>query len=128
MSAGELVESRELAQRVLAQAAAEHDPARRVETAQKLIAKSPSGVIERDELATHLRAMAVLLRDVEVLATGADDLALANADVRPALEKLTNAYQGARGTRAFAAIDRALFALERNAGVKLVADWLVLQL
>ena len=33
-----------------------------------------------------------------------------------------------RGTRAFAAIDRALFALERNAGVKLVADWLVLQL
>jgi DNA polymerase-3 subunit delta' len=128
MSAGELVESRELAQRVLTQAAAEHDPARRVETAQRLIAKSPSGVIERDELATHLRAMAVLLRDVEVLATGADDRALANADVRPALEKLTNAYQGARGTRAFAAIDRALFALERNAGVKLVADWLVLQL
>ncbi len=128
MSADELVESRELAQRVLAQAAAQHDPARRVETAQQLITKPPSGVTERDQLATHLRAMAVLLRDVEVLATGADDRALANADVRPALEKLTNAYRGARGTRAFAAIDRALFALERNAGVKLVADWLVLQL
>ena len=128
MSADELVESRELAQRVLAQAAAQHDPARRVETAQQLITKPPSGVTERDQLATHLRAMAVLLRDVEVLATGADDRALANADVRPALEKLTNTYQGARGTRAFAAIDRALFALERNAGVKLVADWLVLQL
>jgi hypothetical protein len=53
---------------------------------------------------------------------------LANADVRPVLERLTNTYRGARGTRAFAAIDRALFALERNAGVKLVADWLVLQL
>jgi DNA polymerase-3 subunit delta' len=128
MSADELVESRELAQRVLAQAAAQHDPARRVETAQQLITKPPSGVTERDQLATHLRAMAVLLRDVEVLATGADDRALANADVRPALEKLTSTYRGARGTRAFAAIDRALFALERNAGVKLVADWLVLQL
>jgi DNA polymerase-3 subunit delta' len=128
MSADELVESRELAQRVLAQAAAQHDPARRVETAQQLITKPPSGVTERDQLATHLRAMAVLLRDVEVLATGADDRVLANADVRPLLERLTNTYRGARGTRAFAAIDRALFALERNAGVKLVADWLVLQL
>jgi len=128
MSADELVESRELAQRVLAQAAAQHDPARRVETAQQLITKPPSGVTERDQLATHLRAMAVLLRDVEVLATVADDRELANADVRPVLERLTNTYRGARGTRAFAAIDRALFALERNAGVKLVADWLVLQL
>ncbi|HMB78538.1 MAG TPA: hypothetical protein VKI43_00655, partial [Vicinamibacterales bacterium] len=77
---------------------------------------------------THLRAMAVLLRDVEVLATGADERTLANADVRPALERLTETYRGERGTRAFAAVDRALFALQRNAGVKLVADWLVLQL
>jgi DNA polymerase-3 subunit delta' len=127
-SAGELVESRDLAQRVLAQAAAHNDPARRVESAQQLITKPPSGVTERDQLATHLRAMAVLLRDVEVLATGADERTLANADVRPALERLSNTYRGERGTRAFAAVDRALFALQRNAGVKLVADWLVLQL
>lgn len=127
-SAGDLVESRELAQRVLAQAAAERDPARRIDAAKELLTRSSGGVTEREQLATHLRAMAVLLRDVEVLATGADDRALANADVRPVLERLTNAYRGARGTRAFAAIDRALFALERNAGVKLVADWLVLQL
>jgi DNA polymerase-3 subunit delta' len=127
-SAGDLVESRELAQRVLAQAAAQQDPARRIAAAQELLTKPPAGVTERDHLATHLRAMAVLLRDVEVLATGADDRVVANADVRPVLERLTNAYRGARGTRAFAAIDRALFALERNAGVKLVADWLVLQL
>jgi len=127
-SAGELVESRGLAQRVLEQAATQHDPARRVESAQQLVTKPPSGVTERDQLATHLRAMAVLLRDVEVLATGADERTLANADVRPALERLTPAYRGERGTRAFAAVDRALFALQRNAGVKLVADWLVLQL
>jgi DNA polymerase-3 subunit delta' len=127
-SAGELVESRELAQSVLERVAGQHDPARRVESAQQLITKPPSGVTERDQLATHLRAMAVLLRDVEVLATGGDERTLANADVRPALERLTTAYRGERGTRAFAAVDRALFALQRNAGVKLVADWLVLQL
>jgi DNA polymerase-3 subunit delta' len=127
-SAGELVESRDLAQKVLEKAAAQPDPARRIETAQQLITKPASGLSERDQLATHLRAMAVLLRDVEVVATGADERALANADVRPALERLSTTYRGERGTRAFAAVDRALLALQRNAGVKLVADWLVLQL
>ena len=127
-SAGELVESRDLAQRVLAQAAAQDDPARRIESAKELVAKAAGGAGEREQLATHLRAMAVLLRDVAVLATHADQRTLANPDVRPSLEGLANTYQGERGTRAFAAVDRALFALQRNAGVKLVADWLVLQL
>ena len=102
--------------------------ARRIASAQQLVPKPPAGVSERDQLATHLRAMAVLLRDVAVLATRADERTLANSDVRPALEQLTNTYHGERGTRAFAAVDRALFALQRNAGVKLVADWVVLQL
>ena len=127
-SAGELVESRDIAQRVLAQAAAQTDPARRIDSAKELLAKGSGAASEREQLATHLRAMAVLLRDVEVLATRADERTLANPDVRPALDRLTNAFQGERGTRAFAAVDRALFALQRNAGVKLVADWLVLQL
>ncbi len=127
-SAGERVESRDRAQRVLTHAATHHDPARRIDAAKELLTKASGGVSEREQLATHLRAMAVLLRDVEALATGADEHALVNADVRPALERLTNTYRGPRGTRAFAAVDRALVALERNAGVKLVADWLVLQL
>jgi len=37
-------------------------------------------------------------------------------------------YRGDRGIRAFAAVQTPLVALERNAGVKIVADWLVLQL
>jgi hypothetical protein len=72
--------------------------------------------------------MASLLRDIELLSTRADARALANPDVQPALERLTDAYRGERGIRAFTAVDRALVALERNAGVKIVADWLVLQL
>ena len=127
-SAEDVVVSRDLAQLVLERAAAQADPARRIDSAKELLTKPPSGVTEREQMSTHLRAMSVLLRDVEVLATHADARTLANPDIRPALERLVIAYQGERGTRAFAAVDRALFALTRNAGVKLVADWLVLQL
>jgi len=81
---------------------------------------------------------ASLVRDVELLSTSADrrpstrlgatpsapkGLALAN----PELERLS-AYRGERGIRAFTAIEQALVALERNAGVKIVADWVLLQL
>ena len=128
-SADELVEARDLAQRVLAHAATTGDAARRLDGAKELLTKTGAGGAgDREQLATHLRAMSALLRDVEVLATRADVRALANPDVQPALERLTKTYQGERGMRAFTAIDRALVALERNAGVKLVADWLVLQL
>ena len=114
---------------VLVQASAHSEPGRRIAGAQDLLAKTGAGgATDRDQLASHLRAMASLLRDVEVLATGADARALANPDVRPALDRLTTAYRGDRGVRAFAAVDEALVALERNAGVKIVADWLVLQL
>ena len=77
------------------------------------------GAADREQLAVHLRAMASLLRDVELLrATGARSRrALANPDVRPDLERLT-AFRGERGVRAFTAVDQALVALERNAGVK----------
>src|SRR5262245_3482893 len=128
-SAAELVEAREVAEHVLTQAANQKEPARRIGGAQDLLAKTGAGgATDRDQLASHLRAMASLLRDVEVLAAGADAGALANADMRPALDRLTPAYRGDRGVRAFAAVDEALVALERNAGVKIVADWLVLQL
>ena len=66
--------------------------------------------------------MASLLRDVELLATHGDRDALANADLEPALG-------GSRRFKATAAftplrcVDEALVALERNAGVKIVADW-----
>jgi DNA polymerase-3 subunit delta' len=128
-SAGELAAARDVAQQVLAHAATGGDPGRRIERAKDLLAKPGGGAAgDREHLATHLRAMASLLRDIELLSTRADHRALANADVQPSLERLTGAYGGERGVRAFTAVDRALVALERNAGVKIVADWLVLQL
>jgi DNA polymerase III subunit delta' len=128
-SAGDLVEAREVARRVLMHAAGARDAARRIDGAKDLIAKSGgSAAIDRELLASNLRAMASLLRDVEVLATRADERTLANADVRADLDTLAGAYGGERGTRAFAAVDKALVAVQRNAGVKIVADWLVLNL
>jgi DNA polymerase-3 subunit delta' len=127
--AGELVEARDVAQQVLAHAASSDDPRQRIEGAKDLLAKTGAGGAgDREQLASHLRAMEALLRDVEVLSTRADVRALANPDVQPALERLARTYQGERGMRAFTAVDRALMALDRNAGVKVVADWLVLQL
>jgi DNA polymerase-3 subunit delta' len=127
--ADDLVEAREVAQQVLAQAARSDDPRRRIEGAKDLLVKTGAGGAgDREQLASHLRAMESLLRDVELLSTRADVRALANPDVQPALERLARTYQGERGMRAFTAIDRALTALDRNAGVKIVADWLVLQL
>ncbi len=122
-------EARDVAQDVLAQAAATDDPGRRIDAAKNLLAKTGgSGRSDREHLASHLHAMSTLLRDVELLATRANADGLANADVRPDLDRLTKSFGGDRGLRAFTAVDRALTALDRNASAKIVADWLVLQL
>src|SRR5438094_497093 len=47
---------------------------------------------------------------------------------KPELTHLAGSYRGERASAAYAAVDRALAALDRNAGVKAVADWVVLQL
>jgi DNA polymerase-3 subunit delta' len=127
--AEDFVEARDVAERVLTHAASTSDPRRRIEGAKDLLANTGGGgAPDRGQLTVHLRAMSSLLRDIELLSTRAGEGRLANPDVRPALDRLTGAYQGPRGIRAFAAVDRALVALERNAGVKIVADWLVLEL
>jgi len=122
-------ESRKVAQAVLGQAAATPDLRRRIDLSRDLLVNTGAGgASDRAQLAAHLHAMASQLRDVELLSTRADARGLANPEVQPALDRLVPAYQGARGLRAFAAVDTALEALERNAGVKTVADWLVLEL
>ncbi|MFT3828053.1 MAG: DNA polymerase III subunit delta' [Chitinophagaceae bacterium] len=127
-AAADLVEARDVAMRVLSQAASSDDARRRIESAKDLVVKSggPAST-ERDQLAVYLRAMASLLRDIEVIATSADRSILANPDVAPRLERLS-AFAGARGRAAFQAVDQALASLDRYTNAKLVADWLVLQL
>jgi hypothetical protein len=119
---------RDAARDVLVDIAGTDDPERRLDAAKDLLPKGGSGKVERDHVAARLRAMASLLRDVEVLATRADVRVLANSDVRPDLDRLTKSFGGDRGMRAFTAVDQALTALDENANAKIVADWLVLQL
>jgi DNA polymerase-3 subunit delta' len=127
-SGSDLVDARDVAARVLAHAAASDDPRRRLESSRDLLEKTGAGgAADREQLAMHLRVMASLVRDVELLSTSADRAALANPDVEPALDRLAG-YRGERGLRAFTAIDQALAALDRNAGVKVVADWVTLNL
>ena len=74
----------------------------------------------------HLRALGSLLRDVAVLSARGHRRTLANVDLGPSLEELARSYGRDRAVRAFAAVDRALGALERNASPKIVVDWLAL--
>jgi DNA polymerase-3 subunit delta' len=120
-------EALDVAARVLAQAAAGTDAARLEGAKDLLTGTGSSAANDRVQVSGHLRAMASLLRDVEVLATGAD-APLVNTDMRSDLDRLVPAYKGRRGVAAFEAIDRALTAIERNTGIKVVADWVVLQL
>jgi DNA polymerase-3 subunit delta' len=124
----DLTEARADAQRLLEQTARVGDPARRLEMVKDLTGKKGTAASERDQLSACCRALASLIRDLGILATGADRRALANADLESQLERLTPAFDSDRSLRAYAAVDRALGALERNASPKVVADWLVLQM
>lgn len=128
VEAGDLLEARTVAGRVLTRAASAPDPKRRLEVAKDLLEKTGAGGAgDREQLAAHLRAMSALLRDVALLSTRARAVSLAHPDIEADIARLTG-YAGERGLRAFAAIERALDALGRNASPKIVADWLVLQL
>jgi DNA polymerase-3 subunit delta' len=120
-----------VAQRVLAQTAAPAGSAvgQRLDAAKELLTNTGgSSASDREQVSAHLKAMASLLRDIEVISTRAAGTELANPALQSAIERLAPAYHGERGVRAFAAIDEALEAIERNVGIKVVADWLVLQL
>ena len=81
----------------------------------------------REDVAIVLRLMASMLRDLEAINAGADRAVLANPLLTNDLEALARAFSGDRARTAFGAVDRALIALERNAGIKVVAEWLAVQ-
>jgi DNA polymerase-3 subunit delta' len=124
----DLVEAREGAQRLLDYTARAGDPSRRLDAAREVTAKKSTSVGERDQLAACLRSLGSLLRDVGILAEGGDRSLIGNTDLEPQLAALVKTFDGTRTANAYAAVDEALAALERNASPKIVADWLVLQL
>jgi len=132
-SGGEVIESREIAVQTLEHAAASGEPKRRIEGAKILLAGSGSGgARDRELLATHLRALGAVLRDVALLHSGASaDRAVVDADrlaVVASRGRALAAFRGERGLRAFTVVDQALAALDRYASPKIVADWVLIQL
>jgi DNA polymerase-3 subunit delta' len=116
------------AERALAAVADARDPRARLEATADIAGKGRgTGVRERESLAAHLHALASLLRDLGALSTGSS-AAVVNVDLADSLARLAPAFDSGRTIRAFAAIDRALDALARNASPKIVADWVVLNL
>jgi DNA polymerase-3 subunit delta' len=126
-SAG-ITEARDDARRLLEETAKTEDPGRRLDVAKDLSGTKGTTASDRQQMANCLRALASLLRDLRIVATKADRRTLANGDLESQLEKLTGTFDHSRSLRAYAAVDEALSALERNASPKVVADWLVLQL
>jgi DNA polymerase-3 subunit delta' len=124
----DLTEAREAAERILQETAGNTDPVRRIHLARDLTDGKGTPAEERNRLAVQLRSLGSLLRDVGIIASGADRVMLANADLEARLEKLSSSYDAERSLRAYAAVDRALTALDRNASPKVVADWLLLEL
>jgi DNA polymerase-3 subunit delta' len=120
--ADEAAEARDAAARLLQSAASSTDPRRRLDGAKTFV----GGGGDRDELSRRLLAMSSLLRDLGVLAASADVHALANADLEAQLRTLQRSYDADRTLAAFAVVDKALSALDRNASPKIVADWVAL--
>ena len=124
----DLVDAREGAQRLLDHTARSADPTRKLDAARDVTAKKGTPAGERDQLTACLRALGSLLRDVGILAAGGDARLIGNSDLEAELTALARTFDSRRSAKAYAAVDEALAALERNASPKIVADWLVLQL
>ncbi len=127
-NAGDLADARDVAYELLSTAASTDQPARRLAVAKNAAAAPSSRVKDRDALGARLEAAASLLRDVQILVAGGDASLMANADMAKEVGVLARAYDRERGLEAFAAIDKALTALNRQANTKIVADWVALNL
>ena len=122
-SAEDAMEARDVAARLLKGTADATDPRRRLDGGKFLV-----GAGDRDELARRLRALSSLIRDLGVLSSHGEARALANADLKGQLETLLRSFDADRLLKAFANVDRALVALDRNASPKIVADWVSLNI
>ncbi len=82
----------------------------------------------REEVGLILRLVASMLRDIELLNAGGHAQALANPAIAGELGELSRRFANDRAREAFTAVERAIAALEKNAGTKVVAEWLAAQI
>jgi hypothetical protein len=81
----------------------------------------------REAVSARLEIVSSLLRDVSAVA--ADELgAVQHRDAAGELRQLAQSFDQQRIAKAWAALQRAQQALDRNGGAKIVADWAVMSL
>ena len=119
---------RDLAIGLLRHTAGRSDTPSRVQAASALHSAGPKKERSREDIAIMLRLMASMLRDLEAINAGADRAVLANPLLTRDLEAIARGFGGDRARAAFGAVDRALLALERNAGTKVVTEWLAAEM
>jgi DNA polymerase-3 subunit delta' len=119
---------RELAMGLLRNTAGRADTQSRVQAAFSLHTGGSKKERSREDVGIILRLMASMLRDLEAINAGADPAVLANPLLSGDLEALARAYSGDRARAAFGAVDRARMARARNAGMKVVTEWLAVQM
>jgi DNA polymerase-3 subunit delta' len=128
LASTDLAVLRELAFQLLRVAGQGGAIAMRLTAAATLATVKPKVDRSREEMALILRMAAAMLRDMELLNVGGDLAAITNMTHRDELARLSRSYTGSRARDAFGTVDRALAALERNAGTKVVADWVATQI
>ena len=119
---------RELALQLLRHAGAGRDVASKLQAATTVISGGAKKERSREDVGLILRLVASMLRDVELLNAGGDTSGLANGVIADELGTLTRTYAGDRARDAFCAVDKAIAAIERNAGPKVVTEWLATQI
>ncbi len=119
---------RETALLLLTQTASRADVQGRLQVAGAVVSGPAKKDRSREDLAVLLRLTASMLRDIEAINSGADPRVLANPIVATDLQAIARDFAGDRARDAFVAVDRALLALDRNAGPKVVAEWLSMQI
>ncbi len=122
LASGELAAARAAALALLQAVAGTSETKSRLAAAKGLLPAKRDAAVERREFAQRLRVLASMLRDVTLLASGADRAALANADLGARLEPLARTVAPRRGVAGFAVVGEALGAVH-NASLKVVADW-----
>jgi DNA polymerase-3 subunit delta' len=118
---------RETALLLVQQSAGRGDAQARLQIAASVVGP-PKKERPREDLAVIFRLTGSMLRDIEAINSGVAPGLLANPIVAADLRAVARHYTGDRAREAFGAVDRALAALERNAGAKVVAEWLSLQI
>ncbi len=122
LGSSDMADTREAALRLLG-AAAERDLAGRLAVAKTVVGEKKDERT-RQEMKAVLQLASSLARDLSLLHAGSDRRLLANGDLGERLDRLARTLPAPAARKAFATVDRALSALDRNAGTKLVTEWL----